>query len=83
MGRASHRRTRALTKAIARVAQVLAIVLCVAAVADFAYSAYQASDCFTDNADPLAQDPGLGRRSILTNVVLRSFAAMCISEATG
>lgn len=34
----------------------LAILVCLVAIADFTYKAYQSSDCFVDNTDPFARD---------------------------
>ena len=55
MGRVSRRKHRSLRKIAARIVQVLAILLCVAAAADFVYNASLATDCFTDNIDQFAQ----------------------------
>jgi hypothetical protein len=36
---------------------MLAIVMCLAAAADFAYTALQSSNCFVNTADSLGEDP--------------------------
>jgi hypothetical protein len=46
MGPPRHHHKRSLSWRIARWFQVLAIVMCLAAAADFTYSAFRSSDCF-------------------------------------
>lgn len=57
MEHSSHRSKRALTKKTARVAQMLAITLCLAGMVDFAYSALQSSSCFVNTTGSLGEDP--------------------------
>ena len=44
------------TKNAAWTVRVLAGLLCIVAVADFSYKAYESSDCFVDNSDPFGRD---------------------------
>jgi hypothetical protein len=46
MGTPRHHHERSLRRRIARWFQVLAVVMCIAAAADFGYGAFRAGDCF-------------------------------------
>jgi hypothetical protein len=44
------------TKKAAWAVRVLAILVCLVAIADFTYKAYESSDCFVENSDPFGSD---------------------------
>ena len=57
MGHVSHRSHRALTRAMARIALVLAALTFAGAVIHFSYIAYESSQCYTEvSDDPLSHE---------------------------